>query len=87
MRSAAGVMPSIADMLVCKCSSTRFSFAESTISTISARATAFGRMTFSRSYLSYSTEPVTSSAMPFLMLSAPEHSLTDWISLSVIEFV
>lgn len=35
---------------------------------------AFGRITFSRSYLSYSTEPVTSSAVPFLMASIFEQS-------------
>ena len=78
-------MPSKSDMLVCRCSSTHFSRASSTTFTSSTVAMARGRMTFTRSYLSYSISPRTSKAVPALSLSKAWHSRASWIIFKVVE--
>ena len=75
-------MPSMSDMVVCRWSSTRFSRASSTISTRSTVAADRTRITFSRSYLSYSTAPRTSTAWPALSLSS---SLQSWESCMIFK--
>ena len=44
-----------------------------------------GRMTFSRSYLSYSISPRTSKAVPALSLSKAWHSRASWMIFKVVE--
>ena len=85
MRAAAGVMPSVSDILVCRWSSTRFSGASSTTSTWSTVAMARARITFSRSYLSYSRAPRTSRDWPAFSLSRAWQSPASWRSFTVVE--